>query len=256
MVARGFKADKDVPKHLRRFRVHANGGRPFQVTILDIDAKHGNGSLVVHKCYGDDDIDDGDYDDVFAEKKCTYSSVAMPRTKFLKVWIGRDKSVWNVYAGLEKNVGNTALVQVSETKYVLIGECILEFSLPSHDPVVEYASPVTKGNDVPYPFALTRSSAISFDGCEHVVRIPLGALPKGTRHPYDFHAGSHIYRNADKSTWKFVWEEPMRRPDPALPRKRYYYVPGWVSAAQDKHYRGVNERFGIPGVRVLHKRLD
>lgn len=166
---KGWRNDRRVV--LRKFSTHDNGGRPFHVHVREFDNRSHSGIAVVHKCryVGDDD------------EVCDYGKLALPPISFKRIWIGRDKTLWGVYAGRRENMGNTVLFQVSATSYIHIGPVVYQFSVPEDDPIEEYASPVGN-NDVPYPYAVSKKSVWCFEKFR-LVRLPIGVA--NSRDPYN-----------------------------------------------------------------------
>jgi len=113
---------------MQTYLVHDNGSRPFQVNIT--------GDMVsIYKRKHDD------------EKEGKYSCLVKTFTA-QKVFVGKDLD-----GGF---VGNTIVLQMTENRYIFIGESIFAFSTSDRYPITTYKSPV--GNsDVPYPYACSQT---------------------------------------------------------------------------------------------------
>jgi hypothetical protein len=116
----------------KKYLIHDNGGRPFQVNITHDQftvyrqskvAESGKGYIFY----------EGDYDKVLVKP-----------TKYLKLYVGKDPNYG------KKFDGNTILAQVSAKKYMYIGEEIFTFTIT--DDITGYKSPI-QGSDVAYAYA-------------------------------------------------------------------------------------------------------
>jgi BRCA1 C Terminus (BRCT) domain len=153
----------DTIKDPTTFLIHDNGGRPFKVSVS------GN-FFEIHKC-------------VYTNDACAYTKVVVKKTKFLKVWIGRDKEYG------KKFDGNSVLFEVASAtktkhKYMFVGQEI--YTIEVADEIKEFASPVY-GSDVSYPFGIGAKFSYCF--------LELVALPNemiAVKDPYDFLYGYHL----------------------------------------------------------------
>jgi hypothetical protein len=125
----------------KKYAIHDNGGRPFQVII--------SGSRATVMMNMDDfEIKDGKYITISNPPKEIFSVVAK------EVFIGK-KSPAGGYDGLKPSQaeGNSILLGLGGNKYRFIGQDIYDFTTFEGDKIVKYYSDV--GNsDVPYPYAV------------------------------------------------------------------------------------------------------
>ena len=125
----------------KTYKIHDNGGRPFEVTV--------SGKKVTVMMNMDTfEIVNGKFVDIKNPPKQLFS------IDVTEVFVGK-KSPAGGYDGLSpsKAEGNSILLHVSGNKYRFIGQDIYDFSPLNGDKIVKYYSDV--GNsDVPYPFAV------------------------------------------------------------------------------------------------------
>jgi hypothetical protein len=162
-----------------KYYTHDNGGHPFLVYIK-------NKNIYIYKVPEETEVREIDYGS-FTDEQWQYMKLVKEYKNVKKIFIG--KTILNKMTKFsgghgKKYDGNTILVQLSNKKYVYIGENI--FSFISYYPIKKYYSPI--GNsDVPYPFAIDNNNRyylISGLGENIVIRnIPA----KYKRDPYDYY---------------------------------------------------------------------
>ncbi len=153
MVAKTRKAKKTIGKS---YKIHDNGGRPFEVFV------NGNQVTVMKNMDSFEKVD-GKFIAVKNPPKELFSIT----TK--EVFIGR-KSPNGTYDGLKPSQaeGNSILLHVSGNKYRYIGDKIYDFTT-SGDKIVKYYSNVGH-SDVPYPYAIGEKYIYIM---HHAVMLPI-----------------------------------------------------------------------------------
>lgn len=120
----------------KKYYVHDNGGRPFEVIV------NKNKAYIYKRELDPDYID---------EYKSTYTKLIKAYT-VKKVYPGKSDGKSKATNHGSKNnryfLGNSVLLQLSANKYVYIGDKIYEFDMK--DKLLQFHSPVGP-NDVPYP---------------------------------------------------------------------------------------------------------
>lgn len=133
------------------YLTHNNGGRPYLVSIdRDRFTVHAIPSRTHYILDKDVSRHDG-------RNHWMYIDPIIPRTKYIKIWIGRSpKNKMTKFSGGFGRLfnGNSILIQISDTKYMFVGQEIFEFH--TKYPIVSFLSPVGN-NDVPYPFAIDQA---------------------------------------------------------------------------------------------------
>lgn len=133
---------------LERYYVHYNGGLPFRI---DVNYETNIVSVGTLEYYNMDK--DHEYGEFIYEHWRNFHNP-------LKIFYGDDNSEGKC------ETTNTLLLQMSETKYIFIGQKIFEFEFPEQ--ILEYHSP-TYVFDVPYPYAFTKSFVLFlFDGVDYL----------------------------------------------------------------------------------------
>lgn len=115
---------------LQKYRIHDNGGRPYQVVVSD---------TVLHVHCLTDDLDHTNY-------RPEPSLIVNAK----KIFIGESSG--KNYGKGPQYKGNTILAELNDGRYIWIGNRgVITFVTKS--PVVDFRSPVGN-NNVPYPFAI------------------------------------------------------------------------------------------------------
>ena len=121
---------------ITKYMIHDNGGRPF---IVD-DTKSEKNAVV--------------YKTKYVEKGDTYErSTKVLTTPYERIFVGDNLLKDPHYEEVGWAKGNSLLLQISENKYVYVGDCVFSFEPVDEDTLVKYYSPVGN-NDVPYPYAV------------------------------------------------------------------------------------------------------
>lgn len=107
----------------KKYFIHNNGSRPYMVIIAKNEA-------YIYNCKYDDN------------DRCKYDKL-LKKYKFIKKYIGKHPE--------NKYIGNSIVLQLSQKKYLYIGNMIYEFIV--NDNICKYYSFVGN-NDVPYPVLL------------------------------------------------------------------------------------------------------
>jgi hypothetical protein len=129
-----LSSNTKVEKKGKKYYVHDNGGRPFEVVVNKNDVS----------IYKRDENDDNEN-----YEKIPFS-ILIKKIKAKKVIIGTDKSMG------KSGIGNSILLEMGKNKYICITDNIFEFELENGDEFVKYFSHV--GNsDVPYPVLLGKN---------------------------------------------------------------------------------------------------
>ena len=122
-----------------QYMIHDNGGRPFIV----YDTKSEKHVAVYKTKVVDKDADIWEYEQ--ANKVFTSS--------YERIFVGDNLMKDPNYEEIGWAKGNSLLLQISDKKYVYVGDCIFSFEPVDEDTIMKYYSPV--GNsDVPYPYAV------------------------------------------------------------------------------------------------------
>lgn len=128
---------KQVQRKGKKYYIHDNGGRPFEVII------NSKKEVFVYK-RSQKDVKNNDYE---AYDKLPYD-VFIVKFKPKKIHIGKYDGTFGL--------GNSILLDMGKNKYVCITESIFEFTLENGDEFVKYFSMI--GNsDVPYPVLLGKN---------------------------------------------------------------------------------------------------
>jgi hypothetical protein len=121
---------------ITQYMIHDNGGRPF---IVD-DTKSEKNAVVYKTKY----IEEGD----------TYEKTTkVLTTSYERIFVGDNLMKDPHYEEVGWARGNSLLLQISEKKYVHVGDCVFSFEPVDEDVILKYYSPVGN-NDVPYPYAV------------------------------------------------------------------------------------------------------
>lgn len=127
-------------KGAKEYEIHDNGARPF--CVLDYPSKK------KVEVYLNDWVDGDNNTRTYVRGKKIFE------TSYKTIFIG-DNDLPGYQADLPKGTakGNSILVNVSDSKYIYIGDSIYSFETRDKEKIVKYYSPV--GNsDVPYPYAV------------------------------------------------------------------------------------------------------
>jgi len=123
----------------RTYRVHDNGGRPFEVTAS-------YEAIIVKSLDTESSSDD-----------LVYTKTVLEIKSFDGLWWGFDNGKRKFMRNEEPEHGSSILVKVTNKEYIFIGWKIQSFS--TDETIIDYASPI--GNsDVPYPVAYGRTICI------------------------------------------------------------------------------------------------
>lgn len=137
----------------KKYLIHDNGSRPFLVNINGKDVS----IFKLPKSVGEDkDTTKSDYTELVKE----YKGVK-------KVFIGKSPKIeMTIFSGgYGKNFdGNSILVEITDKRYCLISDRIVEFS--TKDNITKFVSPVGN-NDVPYPLAYGSQNVYVFGLDDH-----------------------------------------------------------------------------------------
>tara|TARA_Y100000591_G_C21760921_1_gene660043 strand:- start:304 stop:1083 length:780 start_codon:yes stop_codon:yes gene_type:complete len=172
---------------LKTYYTHDNGGRPFKVVIDDK-------KVYVYK-YKKYDADTNTF--LYSEKPIKYEK--KNHFKCINIFIGKSpKNPRTIYSSGygSKFTGNSILLQITENKYVFIGDKI--FSFISKSEIKKFTSPVGN-NDVPYPYA------VDVDGkyylmIEDVIINKITNIKKYDNDPYDFYYKNSTLIDSQKPT--------------------------------------------------------
>ena len=151
---------------MKSYQTHWNYARPFLVTVID------------------------NYISVYTEESynkiigSTYSEQPFLTFNVSKIFIGKSplNTMTNFSGGYGvKFDGNSILLELSEHKYVYIGNIV--YSFETDEELISYVSPVGN-NDVPYPYAVGQSGKF-YLMIENVILEPM-VFEKG-EDPYKFY---------------------------------------------------------------------
>jgi len=121
----------------RTYRVHDNGGRPFEVTAS-------YEAIIVKSLDTESSSDD-----------LVYTKTVLEIKSFDGLWWGFDNGKRKFMRNEEPEHGSSILVKVTNKEYIFIGWKIQSFS--TDETIIDYASPI--GNsDVPYPVAYGKNN--------------------------------------------------------------------------------------------------
>jgi hypothetical protein len=168
----------------KKYYVHDNGGRPFEV-IVNRKAKE----VTIYKKEPYDISNDSSFEDY---ENSPYSIFVM-KLNPEKIYIGNDKNVG------KEGLGNSILLQMPNDKFIAITDNIFEFSLENGDKFVKFFS-VVGNSDVPYPVLLGKNYFYSIVDKK---RIPKSQFPKQWK-MRDYANGHSLYYelNEDKKKLK------------------------------------------------------
>ena len=119
--------------------IHDNGGRPF----IAEDTKSEKNVVVYKTKVVDESARHWEYER--GNKVLT--------TPYERIFVGDNLLKDPNYAELGWAKGNSLLLQISNKRYVYVGDCVFSFEPVDGDVIVKYYSPVGN-NDVPYPYAV------------------------------------------------------------------------------------------------------
>ena len=126
----------------KEYLTHDNGGRPFKIVV-------NNKNVNIYKL-----PEDYNYTNNTANKK-DYTVLIKSYKNIKQIFIGKSIKGDDANGNNKFGLGNSILLEISNNKYVFIGETIYEFS--TYSPIIEFFSMIG-GNDVPYPLALTKDN--------------------------------------------------------------------------------------------------
>jgi hypothetical protein len=186
----------------KKYLIHDNGGRPFLVNINGKDV-----SIFKLPTGVQEDKD---------TSKCDYTELVKEYKGVKKVFIGKSPKIeMTIFsAGYGKNFdGNSILVEISDKRYCLISDRIVEFS--TKDNITKFVSPVGN-NDVPYPLAYGSQYVYVFGLDDHKY------IPKGTVE------GLNIDELFDKYNGTCCpWKSELDKYKKKLKEKVIHKRPGW-----------------------------
>ena len=121
------QAIKTLTKNTTEYLTHDNGGRAFRIV-------HTSDQFEAFACHFNAVLDE-----------CLFNKRVVKATNYVRLFVGEDTD------GSAFGKGNSVLLQLSDHKYMFIGESI--FTFESKDAIHTFKSPI--GNsDVPYPYAI------------------------------------------------------------------------------------------------------
>ena len=186
----------------KKYLIHDNGGRPFLVNINGKDVSIFKLPKGVEE---DRDTSKSDYTELVKE----YKGVK-------KIFIGKSPKIeMTIFsAGYGKDFdGNSILVEISDKRYCLISDRIVEFT--TKDNIVKFVSPVGN-NDVPYPLAYGSQYVYVFGLDDHKY------IPKETVE------GLNIDELFDKYNGTCCpWKSELDKYKKKLKEKVIHKRPGW-----------------------------
>ena len=124
---------------ITQYMIHDNHGRPF---IVD-DTKSEKNAVVYKTKVIDEDARVWEYE----------KATKIFTTPYERIFIGDNLLKDPHYEEVGWAKGNSLLLQISDKKYVYVGDCVFSFEPVDEDTLVKYYSPVGN-NDVPYPYAV------------------------------------------------------------------------------------------------------
>ena len=128
-----------MPGRVTKYMIHDNGGRPFIVH----DTKSEKNAAVYKTKVVDKDADIWEYEQ--ANKILT--------TSYQRIFVGDNLLKDPHYDELGLAKGNSILLEISDKRYIYVGDCVFSFEPVDEDTILKYYSPVGN-NDVPYPYAV------------------------------------------------------------------------------------------------------
>jgi hypothetical protein len=130
-----------TPKGVNEYLTHDNGGRPFKVSV-------NNKNVNIYKLPTDYNFDN-------YPNKNNYTNLVKSYNNIKQIFIGKSIKGDDVNGNNKFGLGNSVLIEISNNRYVFIGETIYEFS--TNSPITNFFSMI--GNsDVPYPLALCKNN--------------------------------------------------------------------------------------------------
>ena len=171
----------------KTYYTHDNGGRPFKVVVEDK-------KVYVYKYKKYDETTNSF---LYSEKSIKYQK--QDYFKYKKIFIGKSpknkKTIFSNGYGA-KFTGNSILLQITNNKYVFIGDKI--FSFTSKSEIEKFVSPVGN-NDVPYPYA------VDVDGryylmIEDIIIDKITNIKKYYNDPYEFYYKNNTLLNIQNPT--------------------------------------------------------
>lgn len=124
---------------ITKYMIHDNGGRPF---IVD-NIKSEKNVMVYKTKVVDKDADIWEYE----------RAAKILTTPYQRIFVGDNLLKDPHYEEMGWAKGNSLLLEISDKRYIHIGDCVFSFEPVDEDPIVKYYSPVGN-NDVPYPYAV------------------------------------------------------------------------------------------------------
>jgi hypothetical protein len=121
-----------------KYMIHDNRDQPF---IVD-DTKSEKNVVVYKTKLVDDEYERG---------------TKILTTPYERLFVGDNLMKDPHYEELGWAKGNSLLLQISDKRYIHVGDCVFSFEPVEDDTIVKYYSPVGN-NDVPYPYAVGKKN--------------------------------------------------------------------------------------------------
>ena len=224
----------------RRVYVMDNGGVPFVVELSSRAAQGGGapGTARVLRLRG------GEHSDADPRDASRQDELYEPWREFryVRAWVGLDPAERRKKRGLLGRLllfggpsawhgGSAVLLELGNRQLVVVGDTILQFTLPAGESVVDFVS-VMGNSGVPYPYIVGTSN--TYLTGENVF-LPNSALVpaageegEGGRDPYDF------FYSSDPATGRAIKHMPT----------------------QQKAAKAFASEHRLPGLRELHERHE
>jgi hypothetical protein len=85
------------------------------------------------------------------KQKDTYDKPIIKSMKYLRIFVGKDKSLDKKYDG------NSILIKISKNKYIFVGSEVYEFKIDDKDKIIGFLSPVISNSNYPYAVGKTHT---------------------------------------------------------------------------------------------------
>ena len=206
----------------KTYYTHDNGGRPFKVVVEDK-------KVYVYKYKKYDETTNSF---LYSEKPIKYEKKNYFKCK--NIFIGKSpKNKSTILSGGygAKFTGNSILLQITQNKYVFIGDKI--FSFTSKSEIKKFVSPV--GNsDVPYPYAVDADGRY-YLMIEDVIIDKITNIKKYDNDPYEFYYENEDLTNIQNPTESnilnikefYIGNERYNYTYEGNPRKQFDWIKTW-----------------------------